>query len=46
VDIDEFVGLYSKIKSGEVDGLAGYGFFESKKTNMKRGSMSSLGSRK
>ena len=31
VDIDEFVQLYSKIKAGEIDGLAGYGFFESKK---------------
>jgi len=31
VDIDEFVELYSRIKSGQVDGLAGYGFFEKKK---------------
>jgi hypothetical protein len=28
VDLDEFVGLYAKIKAGDVDGLAGYGFFE------------------
>jgi len=31
VDLDEFVGLYSKIKAGEVDGLAGYGLFERRK---------------
>jgi hypothetical protein len=28
VDFKEFINLYSKIKSGEVDGIAGYGMFE------------------
>jgi hypothetical protein len=31
VDLDEFLGLYSKIKAGQVDGLAGYGMFERRK---------------
>lgn len=31
VDFKEFISLYSKIKAGEVDGLAGYGLFEWKR---------------
>mmetsp|Transcript_43941 Transcript_43941/g.56328 ORF Transcript_43941/g.56328 Transcript_43941/m.56328 type:complete len:350 (+) Transcript_43941:1739-2788(+) len=35
VDFNEFIDLYSKIKKGEVDGLAGYGFFEKRKKKKK-----------
>ena len=35
VDLDEFMVLYGKIKAGEVDGLAGYGLFESRKKKKK-----------
>lgn len=31
VDFKEFIKLYGQIKSGEVDGLAGYGLFEWKR---------------
>lgn len=31
VDFKEFISLYSKIKDGEVDGMAGYGLFEWKR---------------
>ena len=33
VDLDEFLGLYSRVKSGGVDGLAGYTVFEKPKRN-------------
>ena len=36
VDVDEFIDLFSRIKLGELDGVAGYSIFERRQKNKQK----------